>query len=108
MLRMSILMSTPCSRRRAFTRTPWQNFSRDKVGIEREVKYQVLDQALFRRLNAMDHIGNFALEHAGTVDILTIYLDTPELSPVSYTHLRAHETRHDLVCRLLLEKKKTK
>src|SRR5450759_4821792 len=26
---------------------------------------------------------------------------------VSYTHLRAHETRHDLVCRLLLEKKKT-
>src|SRR5450756_179861 len=30
------------------------------------------------------------------------------LTPVSYTHLRAHETRHDLVCRLLLEKKKTK
>src|SRR5450756_2714595 len=25
---------------------------------------------------------------------------------VSYTHLRAHETRHDLVCRLLLEQKK--
>src|SRR5450759_1502173 len=24
---------------------------------------------------------------------------------ISYTHLRAHETRHDLVCRLLLEKK---
>ena len=24
---------------------------------------------------------------------------------VSYTHLRAHETREDLVCRLLLEKK---
>src|SRR5450759_5668628 len=31
-------------------------------------------------------------------------LDDPE--SVSYTHLRAHETRHDLVCRLLLEKKK--
>src|SRR5450759_1055414 len=26
--------------------------------------------------------------------------------PHSYTHLRAHETRHDLVCRLLLEKQK--
>ena len=26
-------------------------------------------------------------------------------SPVSYTHLRAHETVLDLVCRLLLEKK---
>ena len=28
--------------------------------------------------------------------------------PVSYTHLRAHETVLDLVCRLLLEKKKTR
>src|SRR5450756_929408 len=27
---------------------------------------------------------------------------------VSYTHLRAHETRHEIVCRLLLEKKKKK
>src|SRR5450756_3045028 len=30
------------------------------------------------------------------------------IQAVSYTHLRAHETRHDLVCRLLLEKKKKK
>ena len=28
--------------------------------------------------------------------------------PVSYTHLRAHETPEQLVCRLLLEKKKKK
>ena len=28
------------------------------------------------------------------------------LTPVSYTHLRAHETDSYLVCRLLLEKKK--
>ena len=28
------------------------------------------------------------------------------LGAVSYTHLRAHETVLDLVCRLLLEKKK--
>ena len=27
--------------------------------------------------------------------------------PVSYTHLRAHETPEHLVCRLLLEKKKS-
>src|SRR5450756_2649291 len=32
--------------------------------------------------------------------------DSHTSNPVSYTHLRAHETRHDLVCRLLLEKKK--
>src|SRR5680860_1623958 len=30
------------------------------------------------------------------------------LTPVSYTHLRAHETDSYLVCRLLLEKKKNK
>src|SRR5450759_5751667 len=30
-------------------------------------------------------------------------LGVPDQEPVSYTHLRAHETRHDLVCRLLLE-----
>ena len=29
------------------------------------------------------------------------------IGPVSYTHLRAHETVLDLVCRLLLEKKHT-
>ena len=28
-----------------------------------------------------------------------------DAGPVSYTHLRAHETVLDLVCRLLLEKK---
>ena len=37
----------------------------------------------------------------GTVTGTVTYLD-----PVSYTHLRAHETVLDLVCRLLLEKKK--
>ena len=31
----------------------------------------------------------------------------PDLGAVSYTHLRAHETVLDLVCRLLLDKKKT-
>ena len=28
-----------------------------------------------------------------------------KMKPVSYTHLRAHETPEHLVCRLLLEKK---
>ena len=32
--------------------------------------------------------------------------DEGRIGPVSYTHLRAHETVLDLVCRLLLEKKK--
>ena len=45
----------------------------------------------------------------GTMIVLiasTIYV-IAWLIAVSYTHLRAHETVLDLVCRLLLEKKKT-
>ena len=37
--------------------------------------------------------------------LFTVY-DREHNIPVSYTHLRAHETVLDLVCRLLLEKKK--
>ena len=33
-------------------------------------------------------------------------IDEQIVKPVSYTHLRAHETDSYLVCRLLLEKKK--
>ena len=43
-------------------------------------------------------------------NILTVTLNRPDrmnaFTPVSYTHLRAHETPEHLVCRLLLEKKK--
>src|SRR5450756_1778933 len=48
-----------------------------------------------------------------SVKVLTMNVEPPPApsdfctiasGSVSYTHLRAHETRHDLVCRLLLEK----
>src|SRR5450756_2713249 len=45
----------------------------------------------------------FGLVYAGRSGLIALL---HRLGPVSYTHLRAHETRHDLVCRLLLEKKK--
>ena len=38
----------------------------------------------------------------------TSILVRDDVKPVSYTHLRAHETVLDIVCRLLLEKKKTR
>src|SRR5665648_1141370 len=44
--------------------------------------------------------------HFGVIKSSDEFIDEVVVSPVSYTHLRAHETRHDLVCRLLLEKKK--
>ena len=60
------------------------------------------------KLPARKHIstgrGNKQYAHTGNNGIN----QAVEEIPVSYTHLRAHETRHDLVCRLLLEKKKTK
>src|SRR5678816_993909 len=34
-----------------------------------------------------------------------VAVSSPQPEPVSYTHLRAHETPEHLVCRLLLEKK---
>ena len=36
-----------------------------------------------------------------------LYARGSDPDPVSYTHLRAHETVLDLVCRLLLETKNT-
>src|SRR5665811_1720849 len=47
------------------------------------------------------------MEDESTVDRRRRRKRSPSaLAPVSYTHLRAHETVLDLVCRLLLEKKK--
>ena len=44
-----------------------------------------------------------AADMARLLDSITEY--NPLYYPVSYTHLRAHETVLDLVCRLLLDKK---
>ena len=55
-------------------------------------------------MRAMDLYAKGAEELTNTtISITRIELI---LMPVSYTHLRAHETVLDLVCRLLLEKKK--
>ena len=47
-------------------------------------------------------------DYAGEVFNADWTADDHGMEAVSYTHLRAHETVLDLVCRLLLEKKKTK
>ena len=54
-------------------------------------------------------IGNEYTQLASDIDETERYVDTGSYifnGPVSYTHLRAHETGRNLVCRLLLEKKK--
>ena len=50
------------------------------------------------------HFRDLHLRLGGVIAV--VQADADELGPVSYTHLRAHETVLDLVCRLLLEKKK--
>ena len=48
---------------------------------------------------------NVAIAGADLAKLNTFIGGVTNLNPVSYTHLRAHETVLDLVCRLLLEKK---
>ena len=45
--------------------------------------------------------------HPKVIEAAKRAIDTHGYGTVSYTHLRAHETVLDLVCRLLLEKKNT-
>ena len=63
---------------------------------QREDANQVEDLARVRDVVAM-----LSSSSLGEVDVPT----RRDIGPVSYTHLRAHETVLDLVCRLLLEKK---
>ena len=49
--------------------------------------------------------NDFILD-TGSPHYIKLSSNVMEMDAVSYTHLRAHETVLDLVCRLLLEKKK--
>ena len=51
--------------------------------------------------HSTDHSG---ASHGSVKTYMTGFILS--IIPVSYTHLRAHETGRNLVCRLLLEKKK--
>ena len=60
-------------------------------------------------LGTLNAEGPVILTHGDGIRVFDVhgksYIDANS-GPVSYTHLRAHETVLDLVCRLLLEKKK--
>ena len=56
--------------------------------------------------SAEQNVATVPVDSAGMP--ASTYFPPTSHSPVSYTHLRAHETVLDLVCRLLLEKKNTR
>ena len=70
--------------------------------VDRTNQYRIYHNHEDRRLFADDLPENFSHTSLSARPRLLRLLS----QPVSYTHLRAHETVLDLVCRLLLEKKK--
>ena len=83
-----------------------------KADAERQPSIVILDNAhgfFLRRVGGLDGWQTLlGLTNARLANIFwLIVINNQSLAyPVSYTHLRAHETVLDLVCRLLLEKKK--
>ena len=68
-------------------RRPYQYLYKDELG------YHFMHQETFEQVS----LDEYKIENP----------DLLKEGPVSYTHLRAHETVLDLVCRLLLEKNNT-
>ena len=68
----------------------------------------VFDSNYSSRLTGRDDvvwIGASGAEFRAVGSLRVLRAHNQRIAPVSYTHLRAHETVLDLVCRLLLEKK---
>ena len=73
----------------------------DILKVPRELRTVVengFDETSWKLIRKNQPVDRFVISSVGTL------YDQPV--SVSYTHLRAHETVLDLVCRLLLEKKK--
>ena len=66
--------------------------------------WEVLEEGMNGRTTVFDN--PMSQGRNGSAYLLTCLETHKPLDPVSYTHLRAHETGRNLVCRLLLEKKK--
>eukprot|EP00658_Telonema_sp_P-2_P055545 TRINITY_DN44148_c0_g1_i1.p1 TRINITY_DN44148_c0_g1~~TRINITY_DN44148_c0_g1_i1.p1 ORF type:complete len:138 (+),score=12.32 TRINITY_DN44148_c0_g1_i1:338-751(+) len=63
---------------------------------------------LEKGLGFLPSTSRLTLSHSLPLVFRSFIFPYSALIPVSYTHLRAHETPEHLVCRLLLEKKKKK
>ena len=76
----------------------------DKYIIGQDAAAQVINQV--NAAIAKQSLGEVLTAVKGSEPVLDeVDTGAEDLATVSYTHLRAHETVLDLVCRLLLEKK---
>ena len=72
---------------------------------ESELMWQILHLLMVRISLILSKTG---IHFSGAPISIHDSMASKSASPVSYTHLRAHETVLDLVCRLLLEQKNNK
>src|SRR5665648_705461 len=89
-----------------------------QISLTEDVKTDVLIKIIGKEVIEAQRL--ILIHHADTISVKGLPQDIPDsievnvselklgenitfgdIIPVSYTHLRAHETRHDLVCRLL-------
>eukprot|EP00658_Telonema_sp_P-2_P036329 TRINITY_DN26305_c0_g1_i1.p1 TRINITY_DN26305_c0_g1~~TRINITY_DN26305_c0_g1_i1.p1 ORF type:complete len:341 (+),score=132.03 TRINITY_DN26305_c0_g1_i1:53-1024(+) len=82
---------------------------RERVDLQTQATVVELEEELMQVRNqevaARHQLRSLQLNQGDEISELEAKLQESE-QPVSYTHLRAHETPEHLVCRLLLEKKK--
>src|SRR5665213_4635634 len=111
---VSALTGPPLCRSERSTSTNWRVpgvlglncFSAMVLQTRRDVDLVALFQGHDRFLDVAARIDLAAGRLALALDDDRVHRLDLDLKPVSYTHLRAHETGRNLVCRLLLEKKK--
>src|SRR5665213_2094012 len=104
---------SPCEARMFFRQKRTLDAFRFKIPrdeLRRRSRILVIDDECPELIDDLRR-ASFAVDYQADINKQNLsVLDQPvyDLIPVSYTHLRAHETGRNLVCRLLLEKKKQK
>ena len=93
-----------------------------QVGSSHVIAWEVVERATVHYrfpFGILQSLYTFKVQDVGIGALYTVWLESMQVQyqavlggagykAVSYTHLRAHETGRNLVCRLLLEKKKRK
>src|SRR5678815_1282216 len=101
----TLLTATPVRQVLGSVDRPVENIAYDSRRVQRHTMFVALRG---EKTDGHQFIGQ-AIDKGASVIVAEREQKDPRVTcPVSYTHLRAHETPEHLVCRLLLEKKKKK